>query len=157
MERIPNHGIVINTAIVINITQHKPLRLFLFLSMIMTLTVTSSKHILRKKVLMSLTLAQILHHDATQSTTTPYLNYTYTHQIAFTIVNYKIYCRFLYHLILIIPKHQFHHALTKDITRILIIHQFLWMKKLKTFALNNVVVLIRHLFINLVAMLLMEI
>jgi len=31
------------------------------------------------------------------------------------------------------------------------------MKKLKTFALNNVVVLIRHLFINLVAMLLMEI
>jgi hypothetical protein len=121
----------------------------------MTSTVTSSKHF-QKKVLMSLTLAKILHHDATQSTTTPYLNYTYTYQIAFTIVNYKIYCRFLYHLILIIPKHQFHHALTKDITRILIIHQFLWMKKLKTFALNNVV-LIRHLFINLVAMLLMEI
>ena len=123
--------------------------------MIMTSTVTSSKHF-QKKVLMSLTLAKILHHDATQSTTTPYLNYTYTYQIAFTVVNYKIYCRFLYHLILIIPKHQFHHALTKDITRILIIHQFLWMKKLKTFALNNVV-LIRHLFINLVAMLLMEI
>jgi hypothetical protein len=30
LERIPNHGIVINTAIIINITQHKPLRSFLF-------------------------------------------------------------------------------------------------------------------------------
>lgn len=125
--------------------------------MIMTLTVTSSKRILRAKVLMSLTLAKILHHNATQSATPPYLYYTYTYQIAFTIVNYKIYCRFLYHLILIIPKRQFHHAFTKDIASILIKHQFLWMKKLKKFALNNVVVLIRHLFINLVAMLLMEI